>query len=241
MSNNENLSTEAQEAMAAANLGGLKKKLNAASWSPHMEDLLANWGEKAAGLRFMHNNDSGYWKGFGDKLTLWSILISTIASTAALSTAGMADTAPIMYTVGGLGAVGSLIQSIKKFYNSEEKAAEHGAIAKQFGSFYRYMTLQMGMSPEDRVPADELSGWALKEFERMQQDAPPLGARSVDAFTKKFKSSDQSIPDVCEKEFIIQIFGRERNSEDVNISVNNLIEDVNKSKDKDKNVDDIDV
>ena len=58
------LSIEQQEAIRSAELGGLKKKLNAASWSEHIEDLMKAWGEKAAGLRWMHNQAAGSWKGF---------------------------------------------------------------------------------------------------------------------------------------------------------------------------------
>lgn len=211
MSNPE-LSVEAQEALAATKLGGLKKKINAAGWSENMEDLLKSWGEKSAGLRFMHNKAGSYWKGVGNRLTLWSILITTVASTISLVATNIDDPVSknaVLFGVGGVGMVSSLVQSLKKFYNAEEKNADHSAIAKQFGSFYRYMVLQMGMSREDRVPADELSAWALKEFERLQQDAPPLGRDAINAFKKTFTNPDQAIPDVCEDEFIIEIFGRE--------------------------------
>ena len=211
MSNAE-LSVEAQEALAATRLGGLKKKINAAGWSNNMEDLLKSWGEKSAGLRFMHNNAGGYWKGVSNRLTLWGILITTVASTVSLVATNIDDPDAknaVLFGVGGIGMVSSLIQSLKKFYNAEEKNADHTAIAKQFGSFYRYMVLQMGMSREDRVPADELSAWALKEFERLQQDAPPLGGNAINAFKKTFTNPDQAVPDVCEDEFVIQIFGRE--------------------------------
>lgn len=211
MSNAE-LSVEAQEALAATRLGGLKKKINAAGWSDNMEDLLKSWGEKSAGLRFMHNNAGGYWKGVSNRLTLWGILITTVASTISLVATNIDDPDAknaVLFGVGGIGMVSSLIQSLKKFYNAEEKNADHSAIAKQFGSFYRYMVLQMGMSREDRVPADELSAWALKEFERLQQDAPPLGGNAINAFKKTFTNPDQAVPDVCEDEFVIEIFGRE--------------------------------
>ena len=39
------------------------------------------------------------------------------------------------------------------------------------------MILQMGMSREDRDP-DVLTTWALKEYERLQQEAPPLNGTS---------------------------------------------------------------
>lgn len=230
---NSNLSFEAQQALAATHLDDLKKKINAASWSDNMEHLLKNWGEKAAGLRFMHNNAGCYWKGLSNKLTIYGILITTVASTVSLISASIDDVEAkdgIMYAVGGIGLVSSLIQSLKKFYNAEEKSADHKAIAKQFGSFYRYLTLQMGMTREDRIPADELSSWALKEYERLQQDAPPLGGGQIEAFKKVFKNSRQSVPDVCEDEFIIYIY---ENKKDKTQEKN---ENQDKEKDKKKSI-----
>ena len=72
------MSTEAQEALATAKLGGLKKQLNAESWSPHMEELMKAWGEKAAGLRYMHSGASGYWRGVSNRLTLWGIGVTSV-------------------------------------------------------------------------------------------------------------------------------------------------------------------
>ena len=202
------LNDEAREALAAAKLGGLKKKLNEESWSNHMEELMKMWGEKAAGLRFMHSNASGYWTGLSNRLTITSIVITTLASTASLISTSIGDEHKntVLYIVGIIGVISSLIQSMKKFYNAEEKAAEHGAVAKQFGSFYRFMTLQLGMGRADRMPADQLSDWALKEYERLQQDALPLGGDQIDLYKKKFANSQQSVPDICEDEFIINIY-----------------------------------
>lgn len=201
-------SLEQEEALRAAEWGGLKKKLNAASWSEHMEDLMKAWGEKAAGLRWMHTNASGSWKGFSDRLALTGIVLTTLGSAAAFGGAGSEDNEAIMYGLGALGLTASLVQSLKKFYQADEKAAEHGAIAKQFGSFYRSMTLELGMSREDRRPADEMSAWAAKEYDRMQQEAPPLGGAVISEFKKVFKNAD-NIPDIAEDEFEIKIYGRE--------------------------------
>jgi hypothetical protein len=202
----ENMNTDQQAALAAANLGGLQKAQNAASWSDHMEDLMQGWGEKAAGLRWIHSKDAGTWKKFADKLSMWGIVLTTVASTAAVATANM-DSPPVTYTIGGIGMIATLIQSVKKFYSAEEKAADHGAVAKQFGSFYRYMTLQMGMGREDRKPADALSEWALSEYERLQQEAPNVSGPTISAFRAEF-GMDGNIPDCAEDEFIIKIQGR---------------------------------
>ena len=204
-----NLSSEAEQALTAVRLGDLKKKINAGTWNDNMENLMKTWGEKAGGLRFMHNNAAGSWKSFSNKLALWSIGITTVASGMSLISASIDDDEIkniVLYVVGGVGIISGFLQSLKKFYNAEEKAADHSAISKQFGSFYRYMTLQLTLSPEDRLPSDQLSEYALKEYERLQQDAPPLGAAQIEKFRTTFANSSQAIPDICEKEYTINIY-----------------------------------
>lgn len=204
--------SEADLALAEVKAAGFKKKVNADSWNDDYENLLTSWGEKAAGLRFMHGNSSGYWRGVSNNLTLYSIVATTVASAASL-VAGSIDSIDakdaVLFTAGGIGLVTSFIQSLKKFYNADEKAAEHGAIAKQFGSYYRYITLQMGMSREDRRPSDELSEWALKEYERLQQEALPLREADVSLYKRIFKDSSQAMPDNCRTDYSIKIYNRE--------------------------------
>ena len=208
MSDLENLANGEKEALVAARLGDIRKKVNAESWSNNMELLMKAWGEKAAGLRFMHAHSGGKWKKFADNLAISGIIVTGVASTISLIATSVDDVDVkngLLFGVGGVGLISTLIQSFKKFYNSEEKAADHGSVSKQFGSFYRYMTLQMSMSREDRDPADILTSWALKEYERLQQEAPNINGESIKLFRETFKDSEQAIPDIAEDEFLIKI------------------------------------
>lgn len=204
--------TEENFALTQVKMAGIKKQLNADSWNDEYEDVITEWGEKASGLRFMHANSSGYWRGVSNNLTLYSIIATTIASAASL-VAGSIDEVEykdaVLFTAGGIGLVTSFVQSLKKFYNADEKAAEHGSIAKQFGSYYRYVSIQMGMSREDRRPSDELFEWALKDYERLQQEALPLRGDDVKLYKTTFKDSKQASPDNCKKDYVIPIYNRQ--------------------------------
>ena len=205
----DNLGAGEQEALATARLGDLRKKVNADSWSDNMELLMKQWGEKAAGLRFMHAHSGGKWKAFANKLAISGIIVTGVASTMSLIATSVKDDEVkdgILFGVGGIGLISTLIQSFKKFYNAEEKAADHTSVSKQFGSYYRYMTLQLGMSRFDRDPADVLTTWALKEYERLQQESPSIGGDSIVLFKNKFNDPNQAIPDVAEDKFVIEIF-----------------------------------
>lgn len=204
----DNLSVEETEALTRAKLGDLRKKINSESWSVNMETLLADWGEKAAGLRFMHSHSGGSWRTFGNHLAVTSIIVTSIASSMSLVATSVEDPQVkngILFGVGGVGLLSALIQSFKKFYNAEEKAAEHTSVSKQFGSFYRYILLQLSMAREDRDPCDVLTTYALKEYERLQQEAPALGSKSITAFKAKFSDTEQSVPDVAEDRFVINV------------------------------------
>ena len=204
----DNLTVEETEALTRAKLGDLRKKLNSESWSVNMETLLADWGEKAAGLRFMHSHSGGSWRTFGNHLAVTSIVVTSIASSMSLVATSVEDPQVkngILFGVGGVGLLSALIQSFKKFYNAEEKAAEHTSVSKQFGSSYRYILLQLSMSREDRDPCDVLTTYALKEYERLQQEAPSLSSKSIDAFKAKFSDTEQSVPDVAEDRFVINV------------------------------------
>ena len=158
----ENFNSGEAEALASARLGDLRKKVNAESWSDNMELLMKQWGEKAAGLRFMHSHSGGKWKKFSNKLAIYGIIITGFASTLSLISTNITDDKVkngMLFGVGSVGLVSTLLQSFKQFYNAEEKAADHTSVARQFGSFYRYMTLQLGMTREDRDPADVLTAW----------------------------------------------------------------------------------
>ncbi len=225
----DNLGAGEQEALATARLGDLRKKVNADSWSDNMELLMKQWGEKAAGLRFMHAHSGGKWKAFANKLAISGIIVTGVASTMSLIATSVKDDEVkdgILFGVGGIGLISTLIQSFKKFYNAEEKAADHSSVSKQFGSFYRYMTLQLGMSRFDRDPADVLTTWALKEYERLQQESPPIGGDSVVLFKKKFNDPNQAIPDVAEDKFVIKIFKEpeedEEEEESIKLSKENI-------------------
>tara|TARA_B110001450_G_scaffold255210_2_gene282181 strand:- start:962 stop:1489 length:528 start_codon:yes stop_codon:yes gene_type:complete len=154
----------------------------------------------------MHAHSGGAWKKFGNNLAITGILVTSIASSISLVATSVEDVQiknGILFGVGGVGMISALIQSFKKFYNAEEKAADHASVSKQFGSFYRYITLQMNMSREDRDPSDVLTAYALKEYERLQQEAPPISSESVKQFKAKFSNSEQAIPDIAEDKFVI--------------------------------------
>ena len=182
--------------------------INLKEWNDDIEDLLKSWGEKSGGLAILHNKDRRYWRKKSNILSISCIIITTLSSSLSLSSTSSQYYTLIMYLVGIIGMISSLLQSFKQFYNADEKASEHRLISKQYSNFYRSIKLQLTLKREDRVIIKEFVNWAFKEYERLQQEAPIVNENTIIEFKENFKQYNCSKPDICENDLIIQVNGR---------------------------------
>lgn len=182
--------------------------INLKEWNDDIEDLLKCWGEKCGGLATIHNKDRKYWRKKSNLLSISCIIITTLSSSLSLSSTSSSYYTLIMYLVGIVGMISSLLQSFKQFYNADEKASEHRIISKQYSNFYRSIKLQLTLKREDRVLIKDFVNWAFKEYERLQQESPIINENTIIEFREKFKQYNCAKPDICENDLIIQINGR---------------------------------
>lgn len=198
---------EEQMALEAVKMSSLRKRINAKGWSNHMEDIMKSWGEKAAGNREMHDAAATKWKKFSDRIYIPVIFLSTIAGVTNFGAASVEDNEYWMYAIGVINIFSAFIASLMKYYRPDEKQQAHRFIARNFGSYYRQMTLELGMSREDRMGPDELVKFAKNEYDRLLKDAPSLPGDVVEDFKRKHKTED-NLPDVALTNFEIKVYGR---------------------------------
>ena len=208
----ENLEKPLLEKPLLENKNDLEKnqlyKINIKEWDEELENLLRDWGEKSACLSLLHHNDRKYWRNKSNFFSISSIIITTISSSLSLSSTSSQYYIYIMYSVGAVGLFSSLLQSIKQFYNADEKASDHKLISRQYSNFYRTIKLQLALKKESRSPVNDFVNWAFKEYERLIQESPLINESTIDKFKKKFSQSTFKKPDICSDEFIIEINGR---------------------------------
>ena len=205
--NSLDLEIDEISALEGVRLTRIKKKINSSSWSNELEDLMRSWGEKAAGNREMHDNAASKWRKFSNKLYIPILFMTTVTGVSNFSVASTLHYELIMYVMGTLNILCAFLTGILKFYKPDKKAENHATTARSFGSFYRNVTLELGMSREERSSSDELAKWAKNEYDRMQQNAPPLSKAIINEFIKTHPNQ-VNLPDVALNTFHIEIHGR---------------------------------
>ena len=199
---------EDKSALASARLVKLKKKINAEAWSNEIEDIMQSWGEKAAGNRELHSNASSYWKKFGDKIYLPVIILTTIGGVSNFGAATVSNPEYWMYAIGTINMCAAGLASIAQYYKPDEKSQNHIAVAKNYGSFYRNMLIELGLSREDRMNSEDMIRWAKNEYDRIQAEAPTIPATIIKNFKKNHKSNSRNIPEIVNNQYEIKINGR---------------------------------
>lgn len=190
-------------------LSNSKLDIHISEYYDEIEDLLRCWGEKSGNLGLMHSYERKYWRIKSNRFSMTSIIITTLSSSLSLASTSSYYYQYIMYAVGGIGLFSSLLQSLKQFYNADEKASEHKIFSKQYLDFYRKIKLQLSLKRVDRTPASEFIKWAYKEYEKLVNEAPLLNETTIQSFKEKFKNYTSNKPDVCENELIILVHGRD--------------------------------
>ena len=192
-------------ALADAKFSKLKKKINANNWTIELEDLMQSWGEKAAGYRELHDGSAGYWKSLGDKLYLPVIILSTIGGVSNFGAAGFENQTYWMYGIGAINIFTAAMAAVAQYYKPDEKSQNHNSVARNFGSFYRNMMLELGMSREDRMNSEDLIRWAKNEYDRIISEAPPVPSSIVNRFKELHGKSKKNLPEIITCNYEIKI------------------------------------
>lgn len=192
------------EALESARVDQVRKRINAASWSSDIEDLLKAWGEKAAGSKLLHLKSAQQWSSISNNMYVPLIALTTAGGVATIGAAGDESPAILMYAVGAMNAAAAFFASMIKYHKPDEKAQNHLVHARMFGAFYRRISLQLGLAREDRTNVEALTTWATNELDRIQHDAPTIPSRVIKAYMEEHRD-DEHKPDVVMESFVITV------------------------------------
>ena len=176
----------------------------------NIENLLKEWAEKAAGLRWIHRHSASYWRTIDKRLNLIGIGIASFVSGSSLvgSVETIVDPTYIMITVGFFGMLSILNQSLMRFYNAIEKITLHETAAKGFGNLNRLISIKLSMSRAQRGSPEDFLEYVMSQNENLFNNQIEPNPVSVNAFRDEFQADDVdfSFPDIAGKTFKVDVY-----------------------------------
>ncbi len=180
-----------------------KKKKPNNGWTPSLEILVAEWADKSACYRWMHDKATGRFGRSNLWMTFPVILLSTITGTASFGINGLLPDDPkyAKYAgavIGVVSLITALIQTISNTLRYAQQSEGHRVAGIAWGKFQRFISIELSLHPDERMDAISFLKMARIELDRLIEQSPIIPDSIVREFEVEHrKKTDIKRPEIA--------------------------------------------
>lgn len=169
-------------------------------WGDSEEILLAEWSDKAACYRWLHDRTEKKFRGYNLALTIPVIILSTLTGTANF---GMSSIFPpglqpvAQLGVGGVSLITGMITTIANFLQYAQGMEAHRSAGISWGKLQRKISVELALPRIQRENCMDFLLVCRSELDRLIESSPTIPEDIIAAFEKTFKAVIISKPEVC--------------------------------------------
>jgi len=166
-----------------------KKFLN--GWTVELDDLMAEWADKASCYRWMHERTSIKYGRNNSWLTIPVIILSTLTGTASVginSIFGNNQTAAHYATlaIGGVSIFTGIVQTVANYLRYAQGSEAHSVASVSWGKFNRLITVELRLNPLERMDSMSFLKVCRVELDRLIEQSPPIPDDVIAQFRRRF-------------------------------------------------------
>ncbi len=176
------------------------KKEHKQVWTKALEDLLAEWSDKATCFRWLHSRSEKSYRSKNYLFTIPVIILSTLTGTANFA---MDSFVPDDYKkmamgiVGGVNIFAGILSTLQNFLRYAELMEGHRSSGVSWSKFSRNITVELALDEKRRKPAGDFLKICRAEFDRLIEQSPSIDDKIIKQFDYQFKDNDIIRPEVC--------------------------------------------
>lgn len=181
-----------------------KKFLN--GWTSELEDLMADWADKAACYRWMHEQTSRIYGSRDRMITIPVIILSTITGSASLALDSFFPNSDpntnleikkyVQSGIGGVSILAGIITTIGNFLRYAQGCEAHHLAAVSWGKFNRLICIEMSLHPNERMDNFNFLKMFRVELDRLIEQSPPIPNLIIQEFNKVFANAEVKKPEI---------------------------------------------
>jgi hypothetical protein len=188
------------QAGAGAGAGAVKKKFHN-GWTSELEDMMADWADKSACYRWMHEKTSILYGGRDRYFNIPVIILSGVTAGANFALNSIVGDDKEMgkwaqLGLGGASLVAGIIQTLMNFYSFAKGSEAHRVAGISWGKFNRLLVIEMRLHPDERMDAFNFLKMFRIELDRLIEQSPVIPESIISAFNVLFKSVDIVKPEI---------------------------------------------
>jgi len=186
--------TEIAQAPAEGSSSEISVRKFQNGWTAELEDLIADWADKAACYRWMHEYSSKLYKGYNSSFMIPIIVLSTLSGVANFglnSVLGNDENAQkwAQFSVGGVSIFAAILTTLANFYGFAEEGEGHRVAAMSWSKFNRLLCIEMRLPPDERTDALQFLKMFRIELDRLVEMSPIIPDKVIHIFNAMFEKN----------------------------------------------------
>ena len=169
-------------------------------WTKALEDLLAEWSDKATCFRWLHSRSEKSYRGKNYLFTIPVIILSTLTGTAnfAMDSFVPEENKQIaMACVGSVNIFAGILSTLQNFLRYAELTESHRLAEVSWSKFGRDISIELALDPVRRKPALDFLKVGRAEYDRLIEQSPTIDDKIIASFKYNFKDAKIRKPDIC--------------------------------------------
>jgi hypothetical protein len=174
-------------------------------WTPEVEVLMAEWADKAACYRWMHEKTEREYNSYNQYFTIPVIILSTLTGTANFGLNSMVPDAEsqkyAQAIIGGVSLLTGIISTVANFLRYAQGSEANRSAGISWGKFQRLIAIELSLNPDERSDCMHFLKMCRTELDRLIEQSPAIPTNVILEFKKEFSK----FPDVRKPEIAGEI------------------------------------
>jgi hypothetical protein len=171
-------------------------------WTKELEHLFAEWADKAACYRWMHERTGRIFYQSDQSLMFPIIILSTVTGAANFALGSVVNDPTIknyaQLGLGGLSIISGILTTIANRLGYASGSEAHRTAAISWGKFNRLIGIELSLHPKERMDAFAFMKMFRVELDRLIEQSPSIPENVITAFVLEFKTAtDVRKPDIA--------------------------------------------
>jgi hypothetical protein len=177
-----------------------KRFLN--GWTSELEDLIADWADKAACYRWMHEKTNGIFAVRDRYFNIPVIILSGVTAGANFALGSIFDETQVeekkwaQLGLGGASLIAGIIQTLMNFYRYAQLSEAHRVSGISWGKFNRLLCIEMSLHPDERMDAFNFLKLFRVELDRLIEQSPSIPDLIIKDFNTIFQNVNVVKPEI---------------------------------------------
>jgi hypothetical protein len=165
------------------------------TWSEPLELLIAQEGEKARGLAWIHQRAETFYSIRNNWIAIPVIILSTLSGTASVGSSSLfSGETQISSIVIGLVSIGvGILNTISSYFAFSRKAEAHRIAYLNYNKLFQTVSVEMALPRAERDEPEHLLAQLRTTMERLAETTPTPPDAILISFNNRFKDEDKSI------------------------------------------------